>query len=255
MRVWVLLAAVLSLPVHAADTLPQLFDCMRGNIPQTLRIQDVQLDAVDRSGGSRVLRGRLYAKREDGMVRVMLRVAEPVQVAGAAYLVRESAAGDDDMYIFLPSVGRVRRVTGDFTNGALLGTDFSYAEIKLVQNAFTGAEGREEAADRIDGRAVRVFSLRPAKQEASVYSAVRVWVDQQTCVALKAEFYAGDAPRKRLSAPASALRQSGKLWYLDQMEMRDLREETYTVLKVQGITTEPDLGSRYFNPSSFHLGK
>lgn len=254
MKYGILLALALSLPVHANDA-QQVFDCMKANIPQTLRIQEIQLDATDRSGGVRSLRGKLYAKREDGLVRVMLRVAEPANVAGAAYLVRETGQREDDMYVFLPAVNRVRHVTGNFANGSLLGTDFSYAEVKLIQNAFTGAAGKLEAQEKIDGRDAHVVSLRPARTESAPYSQVKIWVDKKSCVALKAEFFSGDNVRKRLTAAAAGLKQSGKLWYAGEMEMKDLKEGTYTTLKVTGVSSDIDLGSKPFDPSSFHLGR
>jgi len=255
MKYGILLALAISLPAQAADRAQEVFDCMRGNIPQTLRIQDIDFSATDRAGGSRTLRGRLYAKREQGLVRVMLRVSEPANVAGAAYLVRETGQREDDMYVFLPAVNRVRHVTGNFANGSLLGTDFSYAEVKLVQNAFAGANGKYEGKDKLEQRAVDVVSLHPAGAEASPYSAVRIWVDEKTCVALKAEFYQGETPVKRLVAPAASLQQSGKLWYVSEMEMRDLKESTYTTLKVQGVSSDVDLGNKPFDPNSFHIGK
>lgn len=254
MKYWILLALAISLPAQA-DEMQQIFDCMRANIPQTLRIQDIVLDATDRSGGTRSLRGRLYAKREQGLVRVMLRVSEPSNIAGAAYLVRESGQREDDMYVFLPAVNRVRHVTGNFANGSLLGTDFSYAEVKLLQNAFTGAAARLEAPDKIDKRPVHVLLLRPAKTEGAPYSSMRIWVDQKTCVALKAEFYNGDTPRKRLTAPVAALKQADNFWYVSDMEMRDLKEGTYTTLKVNGVSGDVDLGNRPFNPNAFYIAR
>lgn len=246
---------VLSLPVQAKDA-GEVFGCMKANIPQTLRIQDIQLDATDRSGGVRSLRGKVYAKREEGLIRVMLRVSEPANVNGAAYLVRETGQREDDMYVFLPAVNRVRHVTGNFANGSLLGTDFSYVEVKLIQNAFTGATGTLEAPEKIDGHAADVVSLQtPGTGKAAPYSKVKIWVDQKTCVALKAEFFSGETAVKRLTAPAASLKQSGKHWYASEMEMRDLKEGTYTTLKITGVSSDVNLGNRPFDPNAFHLGR
>jgi len=245
----------LSLPVQAKDA-REVFDCMKANIPQTLRIQDVQLDATDRTGGVRSLRGKVYAKREEGLIRVMLRVSEPSNVSGAAYLVRETGQREDDMYVFLPAVNRVRHVTGNFANGSLLGTDFSYVEVKLIQNAFTGAAGTLEAAEKIEGHAVDVVSLKPSAGDKAPYSKVKIWVDQKTCVALKAEFLNGETVTKRLTAPGSSLKQSsGKHWYASEMEMRDLKESTYTTLRVTGVTSDMNLGNKPFDPNAFYIGR
>lgn len=235
--------------------LDKVLACMRANVPSTLRIQDLELQATDRAGGTRTLKGRLYALRDHGLLRAMLRIAAPSDLAGAAYLVRESAAASraDEMYLYLPALNRVRRIAGASAEDSFLGTDFSYNELKQIENAFNHADGKLEAPAQLDGRTVDVLAFRPT-ENGSRYSLLRAWVDRKTCVALKVVFYEGAAPRKELSAPASALAQSGNYWYLTQAEMRDLKEGTRTVLRITGVTSGADLAARYFDPHSFYLG-
>ena len=45
----------------------------------------------------------------------------------------------DGMFVYLPAVKRVRRVTGTFADGALMGTNFSYFDFKQLQNTFGDA--------------------------------------------------------------------------------------------------------------------
>src|ERR1051326_4161390 len=116
--------------IAAADpALDKILDCMRANIPPTVRIQTVEVTAFDRTGGQRSMRGRLFGMREDNRVRIMLRIEAPVDLAGASYLVREAAPADE-MYLYLPSVNRVRRITGAALDGQLWGTDLSYNDFK-----------------------------------------------------------------------------------------------------------------------------
>jgi hypothetical protein len=250
-------AGALCAGAAAADpALDKILACMRANVPPTLRIQDLELQATDRAGGTRTLKGRLYALRERGLLRAMLRVTAPPDLAGAAYLVREtqSAGGADEMYMYLPALNRVRRIAGASADASFLGTDFSYNELKQIENAFDDADGKLEAPTQLEGRPVEVLSFHPRAQRDSRYSALRVFVDRQTCVALKVEFYEAAAPRKVLSAPASALAQSGHYWYATQAEMRDLKDGTRTVLRITGVTSGAELAARYFDPHSFYLG-
>ncbi len=251
---WMLL--LLAAPAWADPALDKVMDCMRANVPPTLRIQEIELQATDRAGASRTLRGKLFAMREKGLLRAMVRIAEPTDLAGASYLVRETEAADraDEMYMFLPAVNRVRRITGASADGSFLGTDFSYNDVKQIENAFSDTEGKLEKAEQIEQRPVNVMSFKPKADQASRYSELRAWVDQKTCVALKVDFYEGEAPRKELSAPASALQQSGSYWYLSQAQMQDLKDHTVTKLRITGVSSGSDLASRYFDPHSFYLG-
>jgi len=239
----------------AAAPVDKIIECMRGNVPPTLRVQQVELTSTDRAGGLRTLKGRLFAMRESGLVRSMLRIAEPADLSGAAYLVREAAPDhSDEMYMYLPSVNRVRRITGASADGPLLGTDFSYNDVKQLENAFDGTAPGLQPPETLQGRPTWVITIRPKVGQDSRYSQVKSWVDQKTCVALKIDFLEGDTVRKELTAPASGLQQSDKYWYLAEAQMRDLKENTKTDLKVVGVTSGSDLPSRYFDAHSFYLG-
>jgi hypothetical protein len=249
------LAMLMAVPAFADEAAQKLLDCMRSNIPPTLRIQEVELTATDRSKGERVLKGRLFAMRENELVRAVLRIAEPVDLKGAAYLLKETE-GDhgDDMYMFLPAVNRVRRIAGASADSALLGTDFSYNDIKQLQNAFGGSEVKLEKPETIDQHPVTVALLTPKPGTSSRYSRIRAWVDQKSCVALKVDFYEGDAARKELTAPAASLSKDANYWYVSEATMRDLKEGTQTRLKVVGVTSGAEMPTRLFDPHSFYLG-
>lgn len=253
------LALLCGAPARADEAPQKVFDCMRANLPPTLRVQRIELENTDRSGSSRTLQGRLYALRENSggqdLMRVMLRIDAPDYLAGASYLVRQGAAGaEDQMYVYLPSVNRVRRVVGDAGYDSLLGTNFSYVDFKQLESGFSDAAAVLEAPQQLEQRPVYVLSLK-ARAEAPGYSAVRAWIDQKTCVALKADFYEGAAVRKEFSGPASALRQSGAYWYLGQAQMRDLRDGTTTQLRILDLSSSAELPTRLFDARLFYLGK
>ena len=232
----------------------KVLDCMRANIPQTVRIQTVEIVAKDRSGGERMLKGKLYGTRENNKVRTMMRIEAPSDLNGASYLVREADKGDE-MYMFLPALNKVRRITGASVDGQLWGTDLSYGDLKQLQNAFSGANVKPEPSGTIENRPVHVLSFAPRKEDVSRYNLIRAHVDQQTCVALKVEFHEGNAVRKMLTASPAALKQSGKHWYVTEALVRDVKDLTQTRLRVLGVSAGDKLAGRYFNPQSFYLGQ
>lgn len=242
------------------DQAGKVLECMRKNIPNALRAQDVEFTTADKNGVASTLKGRLYAAREqtpEGSrhVRAMLSVSAPPNLAGAAYLVREQDSdAKDGMWVYLPSVKRVRRVTGSIADGGLMGTSFSYADFKQIQNTFTGAKTVYEGTGEIDERATHVLVFKPADATAGGYTLVRSWVDQQTCVPLKAEFYENKAVRKRLTTPAGMIKQAGDYWYPGLIEMQDLSDGLRTTLRVKSVTPDPEpgLSAGTFDPKTFY---
>lgn len=254
--VWIVaLLWLRALPVQADAAAQKLLDCMHANIPDSLRIQNIELTATDRSGADRVLRGKIYALNDKGLARATLRIEAPPDLSGAAYLMRESASGGaNEIFFYLPTLGRVRRISGSSADASLLGTDFSYNDMREVQSAFSGSQAKIERSETLDQRSVQVLTLAPLAGVTTRYSGLRAWVDDRSCVALKVEFMEGGALRKLLTAAPSALQQSGKYWYLSEVLMRDLKENTKTRLSIVGLSSGTELPSRLFDPHSFYLG-
>lgn len=250
-----ILVVFLAIPAQADEAAQKVMDCMRANLPPTARVQELELTSIDRAQGRRTLSANLYAMQDKGLLRLSLRVLDPPDLAGSAYLLRETAGErEDDIYLSLPKVTRIRHITGTQASQSLFGTDFSYADVRQIQHAFGGGESTLEAPAEIDKRPVHVLVQKPEPGKASPYSLVRSWVDQQTCVPLKTEFHAGDKVRKLLTAPASSIKQSGKHWYASEMNMQDLKTETSTTLKLGRVMDVDGLSIRYFNPSTFNYG-
>ena len=239
---------------HAEDTADSVLTCMRANVPAAVRVEDIEMDATDKAGNVRAMKGRLLVGSDKGLTRARLRMSAPADLAGAGYLLREAeAGGEDQMWVYLPTVGRVRRITGSGADGSLLGTDFSYGDVKEISNAFSGTDVKLEAGGDVDGRNVWLLTMAPKAGRASRYNRIRAWVDKQTCVALKVDFDANDQLAKELKATAAGLKQAGKYWYASDVEAHDLQNGTQTKLRVVGLTPAQSIPSGTFDPHSFFM--
>lgn len=256
-----LLLLVLLVPnAHAEETTKSIVECMRTRVPPFLTIGQLELTNYDRVGGSRTLRGRMYSSKEaagphGSMMHATMRMDAPAEFKGAAYLVRETDDYlRDGMFVYLPGVKRVRRVTGTFADASLMGTNFSYFDFKQLQNAFVDLLAESLVTEHVNGRPAYVLTARAVPGTETRYTKAKVWVDQQACVAVRAEFWENKKVAKELSSPAGSLRQSGELWYVNEIEMRDPGAGTRTVLKVGKLDAVKAPEKRYFDPNTFHLG-
>lgn len=256
-----LCALLILAPAHARNPAGELLGCMRANIPPSVQVQRLELASTNNIGDTRTLHGRLSAMREPraggpGLLRAVLRVDAPPNLAGAAYLVRETEDYlRDGMFVYLPAVRRVRRVTGTFADGALMGTDFSYYDFRQLQSAFGDMSAELEEPLEIDGRRTNGLLFKPLAAAETRYSHVRAWIDHETCVPLKVNFYERGEIRKQLTSPASSLKQAAERWYASELVMRDLLDQSHTVLRVLELTTDADIDAGRFRPGSFYLSR
>lgn len=236
-------------PPSAAEVLA----CMRANVPQTLQIKDVELRARAADGAERSLRGRLHLRRDGERLRAMLRIVAPADLAGTAYLLREQSPADE-MYMYLPSLGKVRRLRGTAAQARLWGSDLSYGDLKILSNSVGSAGVRVEGSEAVDGRPAYRLAVMPADSAGVTFELMRVWVDADSCLALRAELLRGGAVHKRLSVDPAQLRHDGRYWYAAALRIDDLQQRSTTQLRILSVTLDGAVSERYFSPATFHLG-
>lgn len=250
--------ALLALPAAASSAWARdaqsVIACMRDNLPQRLQVEHLALRSTDASGGVRRLQGVLYVQREGGLLRSMMALSQPAALAGAAYLLRERADDDDEMYMYLPALNRVRRISGAAMNGPLFGTDISYADLRQLQSAYRDQSAVLEPSTTLQNRPVDVLRLNEAAGGAARYTTIRLWVDRASCVALRATFADAQGVVKTLEVPASHLQQFGKHWLATELTLRDVRRNSQTRLEITGVDHPPDIPRRVFDPHTYYLG-
>lgn len=134
----------------------------------------MRMKLFDRRGRSReramtltTLRGRgnpgAAPSAPDGD-RLLIRFSFPNDIRGTSFLVWEHPDADDERFLYLPSLGRVRRIAGSEAQESFVGSDFSYEDIGgrefdeytyalLEENAsWTGADGKPRPAYRLESR-------------------------------------------------------------------------------------------------------
>ncbi len=248
---WLCLGIVL---VHAAvagaelETAEQIDACYRANFPESTAVQTIALHAEDRIGAVTTSRGKLSWKRfDDGRSKVLLRFSRPSELRGAGLLLIEKAERND-MFMYLPALDRVKRVTQHMTSGSLFGTDFSYEEFERIQGIAAQAPTERAEDDTIEARPTYVLDTLPTRDQKSAYDRIRAWIDQETCVALRTEFFErGDEPRKVMTTAWADVEEQGGVWVPRQIRMHDHRDQTETRLVIEELEVGVDVPRKIFS--------
>jgi outer membrane lipoprotein-sorting protein len=214
------------------QTAEEIDACYRDNFPKESSVQVVSMKAVDRIGATTESRSKMYWKKfDDGFARVMMRFEKPADLRGAGLLMVEKK-DRNDMFIYLPVLRRVKRITSRMTSGSMFGTDFSYED-----------------------RPAYVLEVRPTEKEESAYERIKAFIDKETCVTLRAEFYErGDKPRKVLTNDPSKLTRVGEIWVPHEFLMRDHRDETHTRMSVEEVEVGVEIPRKIFSQKELESG-
>src|SRR3569833_1970968 len=67
---------------------------------------------------------------------LLARFTTPADIQGTAFLQVEHIDGDDDEWIFLPALGKSRRLVANNKKDSFVGSDFSYGDLSLLLVVF-----------------------------------------------------------------------------------------------------------------------
>ena len=237
----------------AADlkTAKEISDCVRTNSPERTSMQFVELESQDRSGHTKTMDAQLrWKKHDDGHVRLLIRILGPQDLKGSSYLVIENQPRDT-VYTYLPALGKPRRIVGGGSKD-IWGTDFSYEDIRLLQMKDNASQDERLDDAVFAGKPTYVIAQRPDPAQESAYTRIVSFIDKDTCVVMKTEYYeTEDQIRKRLVADPASVSRVSDLWTAHELEMTDLHEDTRSWLRIRKITYDEEMSSRYFNTVQF----
>jgi len=129
-----------------------------------------------------------YSKDGPKGSRTVIVFQEPATVAGTRFLTMENPGGADDRWIYLPGIGKVRRLAASEGSGSFMGTDFSYDDISSTSrdaSLDTHTLLREET---LNGSLCYVIQSTP-KDSAYQYSKMILWITKDTNITMKIEMY------------------------------------------------------------------
>jgi outer membrane lipoprotein-sorting protein len=229
--------------------------CAAQNTPKSTAVQSIELTARDRSGYEQVLQADVFWKRgdADNRSRLLMHFEEPADVRNARFLIIENEP-ENDMYIYMPGLFKVRKITSKRISSSILGTDFSYEDYERLHGILLDLKAEQYPDEVLDGRPVYVINSYPG--EASGYDKISTYIDKQTCVTLKAELYErGHQLRKTLTIDPADIQPVGDIQVPRALVMRDVRDKTQTRLVIQEIRTDVPLDDTLFDPEQLKQQK
>jgi hypothetical protein len=158
------------------------------------------------------------------------------------------------MYIYMPSLFKVRKITSKNISNSMLGTDFSYEDFERMQSIMIDMESEQQADEILDGRPVYVVISHPG--DNSAYERIISYIDIETCVTLKTELLErGGKLRKTLTVNPETIKQKGSIHVPMEVVIKDLRDKTKTTMVIDAVLVDVPLEDDLFDPDQLKKKK
>ena len=159
--------------VMAADIEPEVEACIRKNTPKVTLIEKIRLTSENRLfQEEQVLSAKVYWKHSsDGNSNILTVFDEPDDILGSRLLFLEKAP-DNEIYLYMPALFKVRRISTNSFSSSMYGMDFSYEDFQLMYNMMSTADIDQHPDKTVDGKDMYVFAITPAQSDKSLYEMI-----------------------------------------------------------------------------------
>jgi hypothetical protein len=167
--------------------------------------------------------------------RLLIRFSYPNDIRGTGFLVWEHPKADDERFLYLPSLGRVRRIAGSETQESFAGSDFTYEDIGGREfDEYTYALVDESASwTPPGGGAVRsAWRLESRRKDSAQFPRVVSTVLKDTFVVVAADIYNRRNEKQKIYS-ARRLEQVEGIWTVMDAEISNTLEKTRTELLIE----------------------
>jgi hypothetical protein len=204
-----------------------------------------RMELVDKGRAARVREIVTYRlDRGRGESLNLIRFVGPPDIAGTGLLSVDTADGSADQWLYLPELDRVRRVAGDRKGGRFVGSELYFEDLQernpaLDRHRIVG----QETLGRV---ACEILESVPIDPSTSVYRKRVSWIDPQTSLALRVDYYERSATEPSKRWLLTERKQIQGYWTVTDSRMIDLASGRETRLVVEVAKYDRNLPARLF---------
>jgi len=209
----------------------------------TSSVAKMKMTLISKSGSQKTREIIAYLKDSKEGAKSLMKFLAPADIRSTGFLVWEHKDKDDDQFLYLPALKKVRRISSSQKNQSFLGTDFSYQDLESRDiNKATHKLLKEE---KFNGDDCYVVESTPKPGEDYQYSKLVEWVRKDNFVPVKAEMYDKTGKVFKILTVEKIENING-YWIVKKSIMENLRTKHKTILEIINIKINPNLPDKYF---------
>jgi outer membrane lipoprotein-sorting protein len=174
----------------------------------------------------------------------LIRFQYPADVKGTGFLMWEyDNDKDDDQWLFLPALGKVKRIVAREKAENFMGSDFSYEDIggRDLEDDKYEYLGDED----LNGTPCYMVKAIP-NDEDSGYQYRIAWIDRENWILTKVEYYDRKGALLKILTFDKQSRD-GPYWSVEEMRMENVQNQHKTIMKITDIQYDTGISDDYFS--------
>ncbi len=224
----------------AALTGSEILDKVRAVTSARDRRATATMTITDKSKRVQARTMRMVMKGDN---KLMMTFESPADLRGVTFM----STSSENMWIYLPAQGRVRRISGSSADQGFGGSDFSYRD--MVNLSFAD----ESKVEKVDETKVGSAPAWLLTVKAGDGANSRFWVEQARFLPLRVEKFGADGKvTKRIDF--SEFEKEGESWIPGHIEMQDISRGSRTELKLENLEMNTGVKDNFFTEANMKKG-
>ena len=215
------------------------------------RKSTIEMVLINRRNKKRVRVMSSFGKDFGKDTKKLMAFKKPMDIKGTAFLSWEydDPSRDDDKWLYMPALRKVRRISGASTNDYFMGSDFTYDD--MGDRNVDEDDHTLMGEDPLNGQACWKIKSIP-KEDDSLYDEKILWVSQTAHKTIKAEYY--DAQGLIKTYTVEDLNEHQGFWTIFKMKMENHREQHATVMTLSDVEYNTGVDETFFSVNTISRG-
>ncbi|SFV68322.1 Outer membrane lipoprotein-sorting protein [hydrothermal vent metagenome] len=204
----------------------------------------MEMTLINAAGQKKIRTMKMKVLEGETEDKSLMEFITPADVKGTKFLSYEHVNKDDDQWLYLPALKRVKRIASKNKSGAFMGSEFSYEDLSAFNvNKYVYSVNEAQMKHAV----YTIISIPVSKY--SGYTKLISFIDAKTFLVLKIEYY--DRKKELLkTAVFSNYQTFGSIHRIGKISMKNIQNDKTTVLvwsnqKVKTGLKAKDFHKRY----------
>ncbi len=205
---------------------------------------NMQMTLINAQGDTRVRLMRMKSLELKGGDKSLMEFLSPADVKGTKFLNYEHFDKDDDQWLYLPALKRVKRIASKNKSGSFMGSEFAYEDLSNFSVEKYRYEG-EAVEMELDGQKVFKVESKPVSKNSG-YTKVVSYIDSKDFLVRKVEYY--DRKKELFKrARFSDYQKISGVWRMGKIEMMNFDNNKKSILVWSDQKVNVGLSSKHFH--------
>ena len=207
-------------------------------------ISTMEMTLINAAGQKKVRTMKMKVLEGQDEDKSLMEFLTPKDVKGTKFLSYEHVNKDDDQWLYLPALKRVKRIASKNKSGSFMGSEFSYEDLTAFNIDKYDYSGDAQEVS-VDGKKM-YKGVRVPKSKNSGYTKQVSWTTTDTFLTMKVDYY--DRKKELLkTAIFSGYEKVDGVWRVRKIEMINHQNDKRTILLWKNETIKNGLKDRDFN--------